>query len=273
MRGLGIRLPAASEGRGRDRRHRAPVPIFSFSTKNPRGLSMLCYGLSVDRTLPPSPRFSLITRFSSSPATTRRIIRALPNAPRSLTSGFSSPPATTRCLIRAPDSATAAFPPRVSIALIPDRRSWGILASRIFRLTRVCLLFSWNRGRADLLTRDPETGSASLIFAGVRLSPADRTGRLVAPLPSGLGLTFLVALGPGVQRFGSVGRIGAVFRCRPSGRLARRARPRRVGSFLLTPGPSAPPGIRLPICVYVGRPAGPGPTVSLSFTPLALSSW
>ena len=144
--------------------------------------------------------------------------------------------------------------------------------SRIFQLARVSLLFSWNRGPADLLTRDPETGSASLIFAGFHLSPADRTGRLVAPLPLGLGLSFLVALGPGVQRFGSVGRIGALFRCRPSGRLARRARPRRVGSFLLTPDPSAPPGIGLPICVYVGRPAGPGPTVSLSFTPLALST-
>lgn len=184
MRGVGIRLPAASGGRGRDRRPRAPVPIFSFSTKNPRGLSMLGYGLSVDRTLPPSPRFSLITRFSYSPATTRRIIRALPNAPRSLTSGFSSPPATTRRLIRAPDSATAAFPPIVSITLIPDRRSWGILVSQIFRLARVSLLFSWNRGLADQVTRDPETGSASLIFAGVRLSPADRIGRFLARFPS-----------------------------------------------------------------------------------------
>ena len=248
MRGLGIRLPATSGGRGRDRRPRAPVLIFSFSTPNhPVFVHALLW---TERRSYPSP---IPTLLANNQVLFFPCYNPAPHTSPGQRDGRFSTHSFHRTYSR---SSLLGHPRKPNV-----------------RLARAFLLFSSNRGLADLLTRDPETGSASLIFAGVRLSPADRTGRLVAPLPLGLGLSFLVALGPGVQRFGSVGRIGAVFRCRPSGRLARRARPRRVGSFLLTPGPSAPPGIGLPICVYVGRPAGPGPTLSLSFTPLALSSW
>ena len=51
----------------------------------------------------------------------------------------------------------ARFLSMLCYGLAADRRFLGPSREPNFRLARVSLLFSWNRGLADLLTRDPET--------------------------------------------------------------------------------------------------------------------